>query len=127
MSLSPKQEKFAQCIADGMNQSDAYRAAYGCEGWKPESIYSKSAALAATDKVKQRIAELKGALEQKALWTREDSVNTLKEVLADPEARCNDKTTAVKVLNDMHGYNAPQEINHNIANLDELIAAVLGL
>ena len=28
MSLTPQREKFAQAVASGMNQSDAYRAAY---------------------------------------------------------------------------------------------------
>lgn len=28
MTLTPKQEKFAQCVADGMTQADAYRAAF---------------------------------------------------------------------------------------------------
>jgi len=30
MNLTPKQEKFAQCVADGMTQADAYRVAYDC-------------------------------------------------------------------------------------------------
>ena len=29
MALTPKQEKFAQCVADGMTQADAYRTAFG--------------------------------------------------------------------------------------------------
>ena len=30
MSLTPKQEKFAQEVASGKSQSDAYRAAFDC-------------------------------------------------------------------------------------------------
>lgn len=36
MSLTPKQEKFCQLVADGMSQSDAYRYAYSSTA-KPES------------------------------------------------------------------------------------------
>ena len=39
VNLTPKQEKFAQCVADGMTQADAYRAAYDCApSTKAESI-----------------------------------------------------------------------------------------
>lgn len=31
MSLTPKREKFAQSIADGMTQADAYRTAFSCD------------------------------------------------------------------------------------------------
>jgi phage terminase small subunit len=110
IKLTDRRERFAQGIASGMTQADAYRAAYNTDGWKPDSVWSKSAQLAADVKVKQRIDELKGMLVEKELWTREDSVRTLKEVIADPEARVGDRTQAVKVLNDMHGYNAPQKV-----------------
>lgn len=63
--------------------------------------------------VAARIKELKAELADKELWTREDSVRTMKAVIADPEARCADKTAAVKVLNEMHGYNAPTELKHS--------------
>ena len=39
MALTPKQEKFCQGIVSGLNQSDAYRAAYSVgEDTKPESV-----------------------------------------------------------------------------------------
>ena len=33
--LTPKQEKFCQCIIKGMNQTDAYREAFDIETAKP--------------------------------------------------------------------------------------------
>jgi len=30
-ALTPKQEKFAQCVAEGMSQADAYRSSYNCK------------------------------------------------------------------------------------------------
>ena len=79
---SRKQEKFAQCIADGMSQSDAYRAAYDAGGMKDTSIYCNASKLMSDAKVVQRVDELKAVLVDKALWTREDSVRALKRTVS---------------------------------------------
>lgn len=60
--------------------------------------------------VKARVQELKSAVASKALWSREDSVLALREIAADPEARSNEKVAAIKELNAMHGFNAPQKV-----------------
>jgi phage terminase small subunit len=113
MALTPQQEKFAQAIADGMNQTDAYKTAYSAENMKIETIYSKASILINNGKVRARIDELKQALTEKALWTRADSVKTMISVIDDQESRATDKVAAVKVLNDMHGFNAPTQVEHN--------------
>lgn len=107
MALTPKQEKFAQEVASGKSQADAYRAAYSCEKSKPQTVQQKAYELMKVGDVSARVRELQGQLSAKSLWTREDSVRTLIEVLTDGEVRPNDKIAATKVLNDMHGYNAP--------------------
>ena len=111
MTLTAKQENFCQAIASGMNQSDAYRSAYDAGNMKPESINVNASKLCADAKVALRVTELKDEIAAKALWTREDSVLTLKAIADKAEAKDSDKTGAVKVLNEMHGYNAPKEIN----------------
>ena len=108
--LTPKQEKFAQEVACGKTQADAYRAAYACEKSKPETVQANASRLMADSMVAARVAELRDNLSEKALWTREDSVRTLLSVVNDAEVRPNDKIAATKVLNDMHGYNAPTKI-----------------
>lgn len=113
MSLTPKQEKFAQEVASGKSQADAYRAAFDCARSKPETIQSHASRLMADGKVSARVAELKAQLSEKALWTREDSVQILSEIARDAKAARKDKTAAVRVLNDMHGYNAPKKIEHS--------------
>jgi phage terminase small subunit len=114
VSLTHKQESFAQAVASGMSQSDAYRATGDVsEDTKPESIWERASLIASDIKVQSRIAQLKDEIAAKALWTREDSVRTLKDIATDEAARHGDKTGAVKVLNEMHGYNAPKEINVN--------------
>ena len=110
--MTPKQEKFAQCIADGMNQADAYRAAYDAEKMKPESIYSKASELMADGKVSSRVQELKEQLSSKALWTRADSVRALQNAISIAENKDNAAglVAAIKELNAMHGFNEPSKL-----------------
>lgn len=109
MKLTAQQEKFCQCIADGMSQADAYRAAYKAGRMKDEAIYVNASKLAADAKVALRLAELRQALTEKALWTREQAVQALiDEAKGD---RASDRISALKALNDMHGYNAPAKID----------------
>lgn len=112
--LTPKQEKFAQCVADGMNQSEAYRAAFNvAPTTKPESVTVRASELMANSKVRGRVIELQAKLAEIALWTREDSVNVLKSIATDEfNAKPAERVSAVKELNAMHGFNAPQVIDH---------------
>lgn len=112
MSLTPKQEKFAQEVASGKSQADAYRAAYNCAKSKPESIVQNASRLMSDANVSSRVAELKAQLSEKALWSREDSVNALLSVINNPDKQ-RDIVAAVKELNLMHGYEAPKEIKHS--------------
>lgn len=119
MALTPKQEAFAQNVAAGKTQADAYRMAYDCQKSSSDTIINKAHALMKNGDIKARVDELKQQLSEKALWTRQDSVKTLIEVLNDGNAKPSDKTAAIKVLNDMHGYNAPTE-----AKLDTTIRII---
>ena len=108
MKLTAQQEQFAQAIADGMTQADAYRAAYPkAAGRKVEALYVAASEL--MGKVGVRVAELKEALASKQLWTREQSVAQLvKELDGD---RAGDRISAIKELNNMHGFNAPTKLD----------------
>ncbi len=109
--LTSQMEKFCQGVASGMSQADAYRAAYPKSlKWKPETLHPQASKMMADNKIITRVAELKDEIAAKALWTREDSVLTLKSVI-DASDKGMEITGAVKVLNEMHGYNAPKEIN----------------
>ena len=110
MTLTAKQEAFAQAIASGLNQSDAYRSAYSISKATPASVNQLASKLAASVKVSSRVKELQAELANKSLWTREQSIAVLSEVVGDREARHGDKISAVKVLNDMQGFNAPTKL-----------------
>lgn len=105
--LTAHQEKFAQALADGMTQSDAYRAAYDCTKTQANSIHVNASKVAAIPKVALRVASLKSALATKALWTREKSVLGLAGIADGGDAKAAEIIAAIKELNSMHGFNAP--------------------
>ena len=107
--LTAKQEAFAQGIADGLGQADAYRMAYDAEGMKDSTVYSNASRLMNDSKIIARVAELKSQVADKQLWTREMSVKGLMSAyrIALEAKSSTGMTGAVKELNIMHGYNEP--------------------
>ncbi|CAB4168888.1 hypothetical protein UFOVP581_13 [uncultured Caudovirales phage] len=119
--LTPKQESFAQAIASGMTQADAYRHAYDVGAdTKPETIWKRASELMEEGEVSGRVQELKEQLSKKALWTREMSVKALMTAYKDGNPSV--KVSAVKELNAMHGFNAPTktEITVSQKSVDEM-------
>ncbi len=108
-TLTSKQEGFAQCIADGMTQADAYRKNYATGSDK--NTWERASRLMKDGKVLARVDELRKALESKALWTREDSVLGLRAIAAGSESKAGEITAAIKELNLMHGFNAPTKLD----------------
>lgn len=124
MALTPKQEKFAQCVADGMTQADAYRIAFDVKvGTKAQTIHDGASKLMGKSEVSHRVAELREKLTQKGLWTREMSVQAL--LAAYQEGNASVKVSAVKELNAMHGFNAPKKVD--VTNSDgSMSGAIMG-
>lgn len=113
VKLTAKQEAFAQAIADGLGQADAYRFAYDAENMKDESVYPQASKLMKNPKVATRIGELKAQVADKQLWTREMSVKGLISAyrIALEAKTSTGMTAAVKELNIMHGYNEPTKLS----------------
>lgn len=110
MALTPKQERFAQCVADGMSQADAYRVAFDVKkSTKPETTQANASRLMANGTISARVEQLREKLTEKALWTREMSVKALLEAYQDGNGSV--KVAAVKELNAMHGFNAPKKVD----------------
>ena len=112
MNLTAKQEAFAQAVASGKTQADSYRLAYNAIKMTDKQIWEKASEVKGNVKVTARVNELKAALADKALWTRQDSVEALKGVAQGVEAKGSEVVAAIKELNSMHGYNEP--IKHTI-------------
>lgn len=81
--LTPKQEKFAQCVASGMTQADAYREAYNCKPTtKPQTVQSHASRLMADGKVSARVEELRAPAIDRLGYTLEKLVEELEEARA---------------------------------------------
>lgn len=79
MKLTDKQEKFAQCIAKGYTQADAYREAYDCEEMKDEVIYVEACKLMNNHKISIRVDELKERALKRYDITVDDLIFELEE------------------------------------------------
>ncbi len=62
--LTPKQEKFAQGVASGMNKSAAYKAAYATENMSDATIYSQAYRLGLDPHIAARVDELRMPIEE---------------------------------------------------------------
>jgi phage terminase small subunit len=113
VKLTAKQELFAQCIADGMGQADAYRTAYEATTASDASIYVQASNVMKNSKVAIRVDELKSQVVEKQLWSREMSVKGLIQAyrVAQDAKTSTGMTAAVKELNNMHGFNEPTKLS----------------
>ena len=114
MALTPKQELFAQEVASGKTQADAYRAAYDVKPTtKPETTYKRACELMADGNISGRIAELRAAAAERVVWTMADSLDVLSTIAKglDEDAKPSDKVNAVKAINAMIGLDAPSKLN----------------
>lgn len=80
MSLTPKRESFAQAVASGMSQADAYRSAFDTSRMKPETVQQKASRLMADGKVRARVDEIRAPVVQKAQITLESHLERLKQL-----------------------------------------------
>jgi phage terminase small subunit len=113
MSLTPKQEKFAQLYVELGNASEAYRQAYNSKA-KADSVKVEASKLLSQPNVSLTVQRLREELEEKSLWKRLDSIKTLASIAdgTEPEAKISDRVNAVKALNSMHGWDK-QVIEHS--------------
>lgn len=63
--LTAKQTAFVEALLSGMNQADAYRAAYDCSNMSENALYREASLLARHPKVSQRLAEAAQASREK--------------------------------------------------------------
>jgi len=107
--VTPKQEAFCLAYVETGNASEAYRRAYDAARMKPGTVNRKAKELLDNGKITARVDELRSELIKLNLWTREQSVRTLLDVINNPD-KAADVIAAVKELNAMHGFNAPDKL-----------------
>lgn len=81
VKLTAKQEFYVQGLISGLSQREAYKRAYPKTKMKDKTIDEVASKMLKNTKVYTRYAEIMDEHKQKALWTREQSVNTLKWLL----------------------------------------------
>jgi isopenicillin N synthase-like dioxygenase len=114
MALTPKQERFAQEVASGKSQAEAYRTAFNVKPTtKPETSQANACRLMADSNVSTRVAELRAAVAERVTWTMADSLDVLSTIAKglDTDAKPSDKVNAVKAINAMIGLDAPSKLN----------------
>jgi type II secretory ATPase GspE/PulE/Tfp pilus assembly ATPase PilB-like protein len=77
--MTPKQEAFAQAVASGMNQSDAYRLAYNAKG-KAAGINVSACKLMADPNVSLRVSQIRAKGAERAAVTLEGHLQTLADL-----------------------------------------------
>lgn len=124
--LTPKQEKFCQLYVELGNASEAYRQAYNSKA-KPESVHVEASKLMSDPKVSLRIKSLNSETEERAFWSRMDSLKVLADIARgiDEDVKPSDKVAAVKVINSMHGWDKQTIEQTTTHKLDKSLAEKL--
>ena len=76
--LTPRQEKFAQEVASGKTQAEAYRLAYNVDKSKDSSIHVNASKLMSNTKIQQRVDEIRMPVIQAKRLTLENHLEDLK-------------------------------------------------
>lgn len=75
--LTPKREKFAQAVASGKTQADAYRAAFDANNATAKTIQEAASRLMADSKVAARVDALRAPIVEKVGITLESHLRDL--------------------------------------------------
>ena len=113
--LTAKQELFVHKIIEGMNQADAYRAAYSTKNMNDKTIHEAASRLASDSKVAARIAELRGQLTKASIMTAQQRLEWLTRLIDSEEEDTNTKLKAVDIMNKMQG-EYTQKVEANVTN-----------
>lgn len=85
MTLTPKQEKFCQCIVSGMSGKDSYLSAYDTK-CSEQVAYNEASKLLLREDIQKRIFTMRKPLEQaaqiKALNAREQQIDAIQKRIA---------------------------------------------
>jgi phage terminase small subunit len=77
-NLTPKMERFAQELASGKTQAEAYRLAYDAKNMGADTIHSKASILAKDDRIRARVEEIRLPIVKEKQLTLEAHLEDLK-------------------------------------------------
>jgi phage terminase small subunit len=121
--LTAKQEKFVQCIIEGMSQADAYRSAYSTKRMTNNAIYREASVLMTNPNISQRVKELREKLMNKKVMSAQARLEWLTEVIKDEGINMTDRLRASDQMNKMQGeyvQKVEAEVNNNVTISIEL-------
>ena len=115
--LTENQEAFCRNVVSGMTLSDAYRQAYKKQNLKSKTVNEKASRLAADDKIKARINELRDMAASDAIMSATERLEYLSRVIRGEEtephvtdsgvidcgADFNVKIKSIDIMNKMQG------------------------
>ena len=101
--LTAKQEEFAKAIAEGMNQSDAYRSAYSTNRMTDKTVWENASRLMGDSKVLARVKELRDMAAKSTIMTAQKRKEWLTDIINNPEIDINARLKASDQLNRMDG------------------------
>lgn len=124
--LSPKQEKFCQCIASGMTGKESYLDAYNSES--EAAAWVESNKLLLREDIQERIKELRKPVEEavqlKAISAKDAQIQFIMERIQICKAN-DDEQSIIRytdMLNKLHGLykesSTEQAQDNNLANVD---------
>lgn len=116
--LTSKQELYVQGLVSGLSQRKAYiNAGYSTKGKSDDYIDQQASKLFANTKVLARYNEIMEEHKDKALWTREDAIETLKWLLDQSVSSVKDfdagyvrKSTADAIISSIQELNKLEDL-----------------
>lgn len=108
--MTTKQRAFADAVLGGMTGSDAYRAAYPDSKANPRVVSVKAVRLSNHPKISAYIAQERAKRAKRAAWTRDEMIQTLREIAETKDAPKAARTGAIAQASRMLGYDAPQKV-----------------
>lgn len=109
--LSVPQQKFADGVLSGLNQSEAYRRAYPRAKLSVETAASR---LAASVKVCQYMQTVRLAEQKRGGLSRQQKREILSEIATSKDVSPGDRVRALQVDNRMTGDDAPMRVEGEI-------------
>lgn len=118
-------ERYAQEIARGISQADAYRAAYPkAARWKDKTVYNHASEMRRIPEVDARIKELQDEAAAAAVMDRQERLETLTTIARDEHMHPKQRMQAIDILNKMDAVYV-QRVEANVhGDLSEAAAKV---
>lgn len=112
--MTAKQRAYAHGILDGLTGSDAYRRANPDSRANSRTIAHKAHKLSNHPEIMAYIAQERAKTAKRAAWTREEMLQTLREIAETKEAPKSARTGAIAQASKMLGFDAPQKIEGEV-------------